>query len=124
MKAFLTDKQVEEIKNYVSENLTDKKLHEKILAQFYWAKTYTSELFKEKTGFTIPAYIRKTRYGKVKELIEKGYLCKTAFAEAGLNLKDDYELTQNYVKFFGEKPSDTKRKTMERLYGCRYYKDL
>ena len=60
---------IEETKNYIRENYSQKLTVESIATHVYLSKSYLSRIFKEETGDSLTAYINKIRIEKSMQLL-------------------------------------------------------
>ncbi|MGN0528879.1 MAG: AraC family transcriptional regulator [Eubacterium sp.] len=101
---FASNKQIDEIINYINENITENPSIDKIAQEFYLSRYYLMHKFKEYTGKSIYAYIQTKRLLYGASLLFEGKSAKEASLECGYN---DYSVfLKAFKKEFGVAPSE------------------
>jgi AraC-like DNA-binding protein len=97
-----SSKKIQEILNYINENLSKKITLNILQEEFYINKYYLCHLFKKSTGFTIQEYIIYKRLMKAKELL----LLKTPVLEVSslVGFGDYSNFYRVFKKVFGDSP--------------------
>lgn len=96
---------VEEIKLYISENLSDSDLNiDNISQKFYISYHHLCALFKKEAGITINEYIMDCRMGRAKELMENG-VSNISYIAMTVGFRDPNYFSRCFKKYFGVSPS-------------------
>lgn len=91
-----------EILEYIHEHLTEDISIDHLAEQFYLSKYYMMRLFRERTGFTIHAYLTDKRLRLARELIAQGMTASEACYQCGYH---DYSaFSRAYKKRFAASP--------------------
>lgn len=88
------NKQVDDIINYINQNLQEDISLEDISSQFYISTSYICRIFKSSTGMTINKYITARRISIAKSLLAEGLSVNEVCEQCGYN---NYS---NFVKAF------------------------
>ncbi|WP_230399912.1 AraC family transcriptional regulator [Novisyntrophococcus fermenticellae] len=88
------NKQVDDIINYINQNLQEDISLEGISSQFYISTSYICRIFKSSTGMTINKYITARRISIAKSLLAEGLSVNEVCGQCGYN---NYS---NFVKAF------------------------
>ncbi len=108
LKASCSDYRVELILNYICSQEPSRLPTLKFFSLALGAsESYLRHKFKEVTGLSYGAYIRRLRFFHAKKLLEAGgETVKRARLEIGLN--DHSSFSKAYKRYFGETPKRTK----------------
>lgn len=91
-----------DILEYIHEHLTEEISIDRLAEQFYLSKYYMMRLFRERTGFTIHAYLTDKRLRLARELIAQGMTASEACYQCGYH---DYSaFSRAYKKRFAVSP--------------------
>ena len=91
-----------DILEYIHEHLTEDISIDRLAEQFYLSKYYMMRLFRERTGFTIHAYLTDKRLRLARELIAQGMTASEACYRCGYH---DYSaFSRAYKKRFAASP--------------------
>lgn len=103
IEKYKSDKQIDEILNYLNSNLDKRLSIDNIAEKFYISRYHLMHKFKECTGKTIYSYIQSKRLLKALNLIKSGLSAKQAAIECGFN---DYSVfLKAFKKEFGTSPT-------------------
>lgn len=91
-----------DILEYIHEHLTEEISIDHLAEQFYLSKYYMMRLFRERTGFTIHAYLTDKRLRLARELIAQGMTASAACYQCGY--RDYSAFSRAYKKRFGVSP--------------------
>lgn len=96
-----------DILEYIHEHLTEDISIDRLAEQFYLSKYYMMRLFRERTGFTIHAYLTDKRLRLARELIAQGMTASEACYRCGYH---DYSaFSRAYKKRFSVSPRQIHR---------------
>lgn len=98
------DKQIENVLNYVNENITNDLSIELLSDKFFISKYYLMHKFKKETGFTLHNYILQKRLMLSYKLIQEGIPIMKAAEQSGF--KDYSSYLRAFKKLFNKAPSD------------------
>jgi len=99
---------INDIINYIDENMNRRITLEEIGKKFYINKYYLCHLFKDVTGSTINAYITREKIAMAKKLLGEGIAPKNVCAQLGF---DDYS---NFYRLFKKVTGVSPREHIER----------
>ncbi|AVQ39800.1 AraC family transcriptional regulator [Clostridium botulinum] len=98
------DKQIEEIINYIKENLQEDLSIDTLSSKFFINKYYLMHKFKSQTGYTLHKYIQQKRLAFSKSLIIKGHKITEVYITCGFG---DYStFIRAFKKAYGISPKD------------------
>ncbi|WP_446897335.1 AraC family transcriptional regulator [Clostridium sp. LBM24168] len=104
LNGIVYDKNINNILNYINDNL-DKSLSIDLLAsKFYLSKYYLMHKFKEQTGYTIHNYILQKRLIMSNSLIENGESITNACIKSGFQEYSSF--VRAFKKMFGLSPKN------------------
>ncbi len=95
-------KRINDIIDYINENLTEQLTLEDVAEQFFIDKFYLCKVFKKNTSFTINQYISYKRVLLARELHDKGMSLMDASSNAGFNSYSNFY--KAHIKFLGTSP--------------------
>lgn len=96
---------IEQIKSYISENLSDPALDINAISQkFYISYHHLCAIFKNKVGITLNDYIIDCRMRRAQELMKKG-ITNVSFLAATVGFSDVSYFSRCFKKHFGASPS-------------------
>lgn len=98
------DKQIEEIINYIKENLQEDLSIDTLSSKFFINKYYLMHKFKSQTGYTLHKYIQQKRLAFSKSLIIKGYKITEIYLKCGFG--DYSSFIRAFKKAYGISPKD------------------
>jgi AraC-like DNA-binding protein len=98
------DKQIEQVLNYINENITNELSIECLAENFFISKYYLMHKFKKETGFTIHNYILQKRLMLSYKLIQDGAPIMKASEQSGF--KDYSSYLRAFKKLFHKAPSE------------------
>lgn len=98
------DNQMEEIINYIKENLKDDLSIYTLSSKFFINKYYLMHKFKAQTGYTLHKYIQQKRLAFSKSLIIKGYKITDVCTNCGFG--DYSSFIRAFKKAYGISPKD------------------
>jgi AraC-like DNA-binding protein len=93
-ESYRYNKLVEDVIDYINNNLTDKTTLSAIAENFYISDTHLCRVFKAETGATIHQYLRMRRLSIAKQLLAKGCSVAETCEQSGFN---DYA---NFIRTF------------------------
>ncbi|WP_099468777.1 AraC family transcriptional regulator [Konateibacter massiliensis] len=99
-----SDKQIEEILNYINEHITEELSIEYLSEAFFLSKYYLMHKFKKETGFTLHNYILQKRLMHSYHLIQNGVPVLKAAEQSGFNDYSSY--LRAFKKLFHKAPSE------------------
>ncbi|MBC2581627.1 AraC family transcriptional regulator [Clostridium sp. DJ247] len=105
------DKNINDIINYINENLSGDLSLDTISEQFYVSKYYLMHKFKKQTGCTIHSYITQKRIIMANNLVKKGKNITEACVECGFG--DYSSFIRAFKKLFGMAPKQYYRNILE-----------
>ncbi|MCR1974652.1 AraC family transcriptional regulator [Clostridium sporogenes] len=98
------DKQIEEIINYIKENLQKNLSIDTLSSKFFINKYYLMHKFKSQTGYTLHKYIQQKRLAFSKSLIIKGHKITEIYLKCGFG--DYSSFIRAFKKAYGVSPKD------------------
>ncbi|AVP65486.1 AraC family transcriptional regulator [Clostridium sporogenes] len=98
------DKQIEEIINYIKENLQENLSIDTLSSKFFINKYYLMHKFKSQTGYTVHKYIQQKRLTFSKSLIIKGHKITEVYIKCGFG--DYSSFIRAFKKAYGISPKD------------------
>ncbi|MCW6073891.1 AraC family transcriptional regulator [Clostridium sporogenes] len=98
------DKQIEEIINYIKENLQEDLCIDTLSSKFFINKYYLMHKFKSQTGYTLHKYIQQKRLAFSKSLIIKGHKITELYIKCGFG--DYSSFIRAFKKAYGISPKD------------------
>lgn len=98
------DKQIEEIINYIKENLQEDLSIDTLSSKFFINKYYLMHKFKSQTGYTVHKYIQQKRLTFSKSLIIKGHKITEVYIKCGFG--DYSSFIRAFKKAYGISPKD------------------
>ena len=98
------DKQIEEIINYIKENLQEDLCIDALSSKFFINKYYLMHKFKSQTGYTLHKYIQQKRLAFSKSLIIKGHKITELYIKCGFG--DYSSFIRAFKKAYGISPKD------------------
>lgn len=98
------DKQIEEIINYIKENLQKNLSIDTLSSKFFINKYYLMHKFKSQTGYTLHKYIQQKRLAFSKSLIIKGHKITELYIKCGFG--DYSSFIRAFKKAYGISPKD------------------
>ena len=98
------DKQIEEIINYIKENLQEDLCIHALSSKFFINKYYLMHKFKSQTGYTLHKYIQQKRLAFSKSLIIKGHKITELYIKCGFG--DYSSFIRAFKKAYGISPKD------------------
>ena len=98
------DKQIEEIINYIKENLQKNLSIDTLSSKFFINKYYLMHKFKSQTGYTLHKYIQQKRLAFSKSLIIKGHKITEVYIKCGFG--DYSSFIRAFKKAYGISPKD------------------
>ncbi len=98
------DKQIEEIINYIKENLQENLSIGTLSSKFFINKYYLMHKFKSQTGYTLHKYIQQKRLAFSKSLIIKGHKITEIYLKCGFG--DYSSFIRAFKKAYGVSPKD------------------
>ncbi|KEJ03519.1 AraC family transcriptional regulator [Clostridium botulinum A2B7 92] len=98
------DKQIEEIINYIKENLQEDLSIDTLSSKFFINKYYLMHKFKSQTGYTLHKYIQQKRLAFSKSLIIKGHRITEIYLKCGFG--DYSSFIRAFKKAYGVSPRD------------------
>ncbi|MHB9942956.1 AraC family transcriptional regulator [Clostridium sporogenes] len=98
------DKQIEEIINYIKENLQEDLSIDTLSSKFFINKYYLMHKFKSQTGYTLHRYIQQKRLAFSKSLIIKGHKITELYIKCGFG--DYSSFIRAFKKAYGISPKD------------------
>lgn len=98
------DKQIEEIINYIKENLQENLSIDTLSSKFFINKYYLMHKFKSQTGYTVHKYIQQKRLTFSKSLIMKGHKITEVYIKCGFG--DYSSFIRAFKKAYGISPKD------------------
>lgn len=98
------DKQIEEIINYIKENLQEDLSIYTLSSKFFINKYYLMHKFKSQTGYTLHKYIQQKRLAFSKSLIIKGHKITEVYIKCGFG--DYSSFIRAFKKAYGISPKD------------------
>ena len=104
MKNIEYDKQIEEIINYIKENLQENLSIDTLSSKFFINKYYLMHKFKSQTGYTVHKYIQQKRLTFSKSLIIKGHKITEVYIKCGFG--DYSSFIRAFKKAYGISPKD------------------
>lgn len=105
------DESIENILEYINENLNGNLSIENISSKFYISKYYLMHKFKTQTGYTIHSYIQQKRMILAKSLIKKGKQMSDIAIECGFG--DYSSFVRAFKKAFGLSPKNYSKVILE-----------
>lgn len=96
------DKSIENILNYINDNIDKDLSIDNIATTFFTSKYYLMRKFKTQTGSSIHSYIIKKRLILARSLISKGYSMSEASTKCGFN--DYSSFVRAFKKVYGVSP--------------------
>lgn len=102
------ERKINEIINYINENLSDDLSLDTISKEFFISKYYLSRIFKEATGSTLGHFIIKKRLLFAKRLLYGGATPTNACFQSGFT--DYSSFYKCYKKYMGTSPSSVLEK--------------
>lgn len=101
---YKSDKQIDDIIEYINDNLFESLTVDKIAGEFFISRYYLMHRFKAVTGKTIYSYIQTKRLLHAAEMLDKGATAKDACFSSGYN---DYSVfLKAFKKEFGVTPAN------------------
>lgn len=94
VSSYKYSRQVDDILNYINQNITSPITIEQLAAKFYLSDSYICRIFKSATGTTINKYITARRISIAKALLGEGVSVTEAYEKSGFS---DYS---NFFKAF------------------------
>ncbi len=101
-KVLRSNKQIEEVINYINEHLTEELSVEELSEKFYISKYYLMHKFKEETGFTLHNYISQKRLMLSLKMIKEGVPVVKASENCGFGDYSSY--LRAFKKLFKQTP--------------------
>ena len=101
-KANANKPKINEIIDYINDNLTEDLSLDKIAKRFFLTKQYLCKIFKKNTGYTVNKYITYRRIVLVKEAYSDGLTLSEACYKAGFN--DYSSFYRAYSRIANESP--------------------
>ena len=98
------DEKIEKTLSYINENLDRELTVEQLAERIYLSRYHFMRLFKEQTGSTVHAYIRRKRLLRAAKLIRSGVPVSRVAAETGY--ADYSAFYRAFRDCFGASPSD------------------
>lgn len=98
---------IQQVKEYIDANFTDKITLDSLAARFYINKYYLQTLFKDRYGSTVNTYLNRVRITYVKQQLRFGDKTIETLAEE-LNIEPPY-LSRLFKKVEGVSPSQFRR---------------
>lgn len=98
------DKQIEEIINYIKENLQENLSIDTLSSKFFINKYYLMHKFKSQTGYTVHKYIQQKRLTFSKSLIIKGHKITEVYIKCGFG--DYSSFIRAFKKAYGISTKD------------------
>ncbi|APF28549.1 helix-turn-helix domain protein [Clostridium sporogenes] len=98
------DKQIEEIINYIKENLQEDLSIDTLSSKFFINKYYLMHKFKSQTGYTLHKYIQQKRLAFSKSLILKEHKITEIYIKCGFG--DYSSFIRAFKKAYGISPKD------------------
>ncbi|NFE81813.1 helix-turn-helix domain-containing protein [Clostridium sporogenes] len=98
------DKQIEEIINYIKENLQKNLSIDTLSSKFFINKYYLMHKFKSQTGYTLHKYIQQKRLAFSKSLIIKGHKITELYIKCVFG--DYSSFIRAFKKAYGISPKD------------------
>lgn len=98
-----TNRHVQDIKRYISQNYFDSLTVEKIAAEVQLNPVYCGALFKQEEGKTILEYLNHIRINRASNLLEEGHYNITQISEL-CGYKDVYYFSKTFKKIKGFSP--------------------
>ena len=99
----MTTKEIEEIKQYISDNLGESFTIEKLAEKYGVTERVLNSQFKSYTGELIRSYIVNLKMQKAKEYLDSGISCKKVAPLIGYGSYDSYK--KIFTRTFGVSPS-------------------
>ena len=95
---------VNEIRNYLNENYTEKISLDLIAKNMYLSSAYISKIFKEETGEAPINYLIKLRLEKAKEQLERKDDTSIKLVSTNVGYDDVYYFSKLFKKYYGMSP--------------------
>jgi AraC-like DNA-binding protein/mannose-6-phosphate isomerase-like protein (cupin superfamily) len=105
------DERIENIINYIKENLNEDLSIDTLASRFYMSKYHLMHKFKAQTGYTLHNYIQQKRLIYASSLIKQGMKITQACMESGFG--DYSSFVRAFKKTFGLSPKNYYRESME-----------
>ena len=97
------NRRVQEIMEYLDENLPEEIDIDRLAERFYISKYYMMRLFQKETGSTIHSYLTQKRLLRARELMNGGVRAMEACYACGFRSYSSF--TRAYGKYFGTTPT-------------------
>lgn len=133
----MTKKEIEEIKQYIAENIGEKISVDELAKKYYLAPMTLYGEFKRQTGETLGGYINNLKMSKAMEYLKSGISCSKTALLLGYDSYGNFNLT--FTKAFGISPGKfveglakneanhkkaPERKCGDGCGGCVYWRSL
>lgn len=103
----ITPEEIEEIQNYICENIEGKISTESIAKKYFVSRMALHFNFKRMTGITLGKYIRDKKFARAKEYLEKGKSCGWVSDVMGYSCYKTF--LDAYKNYYGVIPSKHKK---------------